>query len=95
MLFFIQPHTRRVHLASVTANPTGAWVAQQERNLVAALEEQATAIRFLIHDRDSKFTRAFDDIWHGIGAEVIPTPIQARTPTPSPSAGSAPCAGNA
>ena len=36
-----------------------------------------TAVRFLIRDRDSKFTRAFDDLWHGLGAEVILTPIQA------------------
>jgi putative transposase len=77
VLFFIQLHNRRVHLAGVTANPTGAWVAQQARNLVSALDEDATAIRFLIHDRDSKFTRAFDDLWHGLGAEVILTPIQA------------------
>jgi len=77
VLFFIQLHNRRVHLAGVTANPTGAWVAQRARNLVAALEEQATAVRFPIRDRDSKFTRAFDDVWHGLGAEVILTPIQA------------------
>jgi putative transposase len=77
VLFFIQLHNRRVHLAGVTANPTGAWVAQQARNLVSALDEDATAIRFLIHDRDSKFTRVFDDVWHGLGAEVILTPIQA------------------
>jgi hypothetical protein len=60
VLFFIQLHNRRVHLASVTANPTGAWVAQQARNLLAALDEQTTVVRFLI--RDSKFTRAFDDV---------------------------------
>jgi putative transposase len=77
VLFFIQLHNRRVHLAGVTANPTGAWVAQQARNLVSALDEDATTIRFLLHDRDSKFTRAFDDVWHGLGAEVIRTPIQA------------------
>jgi len=77
VLFFIQLHNRRVHLAGVTANPTGIWVAQQARNLVAALDEEATAVRFLIRDRDSKFTRAFDDVWHGLGAEVILTPIQA------------------
>ena len=77
VLFFIQLHNRRVHLAGVTANPTGAWVAQQARNLVSALDEDATAIRFLIHDRDSKFTRAFDDLWRAVGAEVILTPIQA------------------
>jgi hypothetical protein len=57
VLFFIQLRTRRVHLAGVTANPTGAWVAQQARNLAVALDEEATAVRFLIRDRDSKFTR--------------------------------------
>jgi putative transposase len=77
VLFFIQLRTRRVHLAGVTANPTGAWVAQQARNLAATLDDDATAIRFLIRDRDSKFTRAFDDIWRAAGAEVIRTPIQA------------------
>ena len=76
VLFFIQLHTRRVHLAGVTANPTGAWVAQQARNLAVTLDEEATAVRFLLRDRDSKFTRAFDDIWHAVGAEVIRTPIQ-------------------
>jgi putative transposase len=77
VLFFIHLHTRRVHLAGVTANPTGAWVAQQARNLVAVLDQEATAVRFLIRDRDSKFTRAFDNVWHGLSVEVILTPIQA------------------
>ena len=77
VLFFIQLHNRRVHLAGVTANPTGAWVAQQARNLAVALAEETTTVRFLIRDRDSKFTRAFDDLWRAVGAEVIGTPIQA------------------
>ena len=77
VLFFIQLHTRRVHLAGVTANPTGAWVAQQARNLAVTLDEEATSFRFLIRDRDSTFTRAFDDLWRAVGAEVIRTPIQA------------------
>jgi putative transposase len=93
VLFFIQLRTRRVHLAGVTANPTGAWVAQQARNLAATLDDDdATAARFLIRDRDSKFTRGFDDLWRAAGAEVIRTPIQAPNATPSPSAGLAPCA---
>jgi putative transposase len=75
-LFFIQLHTRGIHLAGVTANPTGAWVAQQARNLLGALDKKA-GFRFLIHDRDHKFTRAFDDVWHGLGTEVIRTPIRA------------------
>jgi putative transposase len=77
VLFFIQLHNRRVHLAGVTANPTGASVAQQARNLAATLDEETTTVRFLIRDRDSKFTRAFDDLWRAVGAEVIRTPIQA------------------
>ncbi|HEV8527813.1 MAG TPA: integrase core domain-containing protein, partial [Actinomycetes bacterium] len=50
---------------------------QQARNLVAGLGEQATAFKFLIRDRDAKFTRAFDDVWRSTGAEVIRTPVQA------------------
>ncbi len=76
VLFFIQLQTRRVHLAGSTANPTGAWVAQQARNLLGSLDEEA-GFRFLIRDRDSNLTRAFDDVWRGVGAEVIRTPIQA------------------
>jgi putative transposase len=77
VLFFIQLHNRRVHLVGVTANPSGAWVAQQARNLAATLDEQTTVVRFLIRDRDSKFTRAFDDVWRAVGTQVILTPIQA------------------
>jgi putative transposase len=77
VLFFIQLHNRRVHLAGVTTNPTGAWVAQQARNLAATLDEQTSVVRFLLRDRDSKFTQAFDDVWRAVGAQVILTPIQA------------------
>ena len=72
----MQLHTRRVHLAGVTANPTGAWVAQQARNPLATLDGDTTTVRFLIRDRDSKFTRVFDDRWRAVGAQVIRTPIQ-------------------
>jgi putative transposase len=47
------------------------------RNLAVTLDEEATAVRFLLRDRDSKFTRAFDDLWRAVGAEVIRTPVQA------------------
>jgi putative transposase len=69
--------TRRVHLAGVTAHPAGWWVAQQARNLIAVLDGQATAFKFLIRDRDTKFSRAFDDVWRSTGAEIICTPVQA------------------
>jgi putative transposase len=78
VLFFIQLHTRRVHLAGISANPTGAWVAQQARNLLGSLDEEA-GFRFLIRDRDSKFTRAFDDIWRAVGAEVRSAPTACST----------------
>jgi putative transposase len=77
VLFVIELGRRRVHLAGVTAHPTGLWVAQQARELVASLGDQAVAWRFLIRDRDSKFTRVFDDIWRSTGAEVICTPVRA------------------
>ncbi len=77
VLFVIELSSRRVHLAGVTAHPTGWWVAQQARNLVAALGDQVTAFKFLIRDRDAKFTRAFDDVWRSTGAEITLTPVQA------------------
>ena len=63
-------------MAGVTAHPTGWWVAQQARNLIAVLDEQAGAFKFLIRDRDTKFTRAFDDVWRSTGVEIIRTPVQ-------------------
>ncbi|HEX6673749.1 MAG TPA: integrase core domain-containing protein [Actinomycetes bacterium] len=66
-----------VHLGGVTDHPTGLWVAQQARNLVTVLDEQATACTFLIRDRDAKFTRAFDDVWRSTSTEVVRTPVQA------------------
>jgi putative transposase len=76
VLFFIEFGSRRVHLVGVTDHPTGLWVAQQARNLVTVLGDQATAFRFLIRDRDAKFTRTFDDVWRSTGAEIICTPVQ-------------------
>jgi putative transposase len=54
VLFFIELESRRVHLAGCTTNPTGRWVTQQARNL--SFTGVFERIRFLIHDRDSKFT---------------------------------------
>jgi putative transposase len=66
-----------VHLAGVTDHPTGPWVAQQARNFVSVLDEQATTFKFLIRDRDAKFAAAFDDVWRSTGTEIIRTPVQA------------------
>jgi putative transposase len=96
VLFVIELGSRRVHLAGVTAHPTGPWVAQQARNLLLDLDDRAAAFRLLIRNRDTKFTRAFDDVWRSTGVLSICTPIRARpTPTPSPNAGSGPSAESA
>ncbi len=77
VLIFIEVDTRRVHLAGVTANPDGAWVTQQARNLLLGLGEPGRRIRFLLRDRDAKFCRGFDDVFRSEGAEVLRTPVQA------------------
>jgi putative transposase len=77
VLFFIELDTRRVHLAGVTANPDGQWVTQQARNLLLVLGEQGRRARFVLHDRDAKFSRTFDDVFRSDGAEVLLTPVQA------------------
>jgi Integrase core domain len=75
VLFFIELGSRRVHLAGRTTNPTGAWVTQQARNLsfTRLLERR----RFLIHDRDSKSSATFDEVFRSEGIKTIHTPIRA------------------
>ncbi|GAB2810455.1 hypothetical protein GCM10027176_13850 [Actinoallomurus bryophytorum] len=77
VLFFIEIASRRVHLAGLTANPNGMWVLQQARNLVIDLDERADRLRFLIRDRDTKFTTSFDDVFTSVGIKIIRTPPQA------------------
>ena len=77
VLFFIEHGTRRVHLAGITAHPTGAWVTQQARNLLMNLGGQADSLKFLIRDRDTKFTAEFDAVFTAMGVRIIKTPVQA------------------
>jgi putative transposase len=77
VFFFIEIDTRRVHLAGVTRNPDAAWVTQQARNLAFGFSERDFPLRFLIRDRDAKFTRSFDEVFASEGAEVILTPVHA------------------
>jgi putative transposase len=77
VLFFIALGSRRAHLAGCTANPTGLWVTQQARHLTWTLGGGAEPVRFLIRDRDQKFTCAFDDIFRSEGIEILRTPFRA------------------
>jgi transposase InsO family protein len=73
-LFFIAHGSRRVWLAGCTANPTGAWVTQQARNLGLGFSDQG--VRFLIRDRDSKYSCPFDDVFRSEGIRVVKTPVR-------------------
>jgi hypothetical protein len=64
---YIELSRRRVYLAGITANPDGAWVVQQARNLTMTLAEQKQRHRILIRDRDCKFTAAFDEVFRSEG----------------------------
>ena len=74
VLFFVELGTRRVHLAGCTPNPDGAWMVQQARQLAWSLPERSRPMRFLVRDRDSKFSRAFDEVFRTEGVEIIRTP---------------------
>jgi putative transposase len=77
VLFLIEHGTRRIHLAGITAHPTGEWVTQQAGNLLMNLEDHADCFKFLIRDRDAKFTAAFDTVLAAAGIRIIKTPVRA------------------
>jgi transposase InsO family protein len=76
VLFVIELERRVVHLLGVTANPNGLWVTQVARNFAAELEEARRQVRFLVRDRDTKFTASFDAVFASIGVEIILTPVR-------------------
>jgi putative transposase len=73
VLVFIEHGTRRLHVAGVTARPTGAWAAQKARNLAMDLGDRLGTLRFLIHDRDPVFTTAFGEVFRSEGLRIITT----------------------
>jgi putative transposase len=77
VLFFIEHGTRQVHSAGVTAHPTGEWAAQQARNLLMTLQGRADALKFLIRDRDTKFTAASGTVFTAVAVRMIKTPVRA------------------
>ena len=86
-LFTVEVHSRVVRLLGVTANPDSSWVAQVARNLVTELEEQNQRFRFLVRDRDTKFTASFDAIMSSVGIAAVRAPVQAPRANVSRSAG--------
>ena len=77
VLVFICTGSRRIEYVACTNSPDGAWMVQQARNLLMDLDDRGQRPRSLIHDRDAKFSRAFDAIFHGEEMRVIRTPFQA------------------
>ena len=75
VLFWIELGSRRVQLGGVTASPDGLWVTQQARNL--AVEQRLDGVRYVIHDRDAKFSGSFDAVLAAEGVTVIETPVRA------------------
>ncbi len=76
VLFVIEAERRVVHLLGVTTNPNNPWVTQVARNFAAGLEDGDRRFRFLVRDRDTKFTSSFDTVFASIGIEAIKTPVR-------------------
>jgi putative transposase len=76
-LIAVEHGSRRAHLAGVTAHPTGAWTTQAARNLMMDLSDRVTTVKFLLRDRDSRFTGTFDAVFTADSIRILTSPPQA------------------
>jgi hypothetical protein len=77
VFFVVEVGTRRVRILGVTRNPTGEWVTQQAGNLMLAVGARADGLRFVVRDRDTRFTASFDSVFADAGIEVVRSPPRA------------------
>ena len=77
VLAVIEHATRRIRILGVTAHPNSAWVTQVGRNLLMDLDGHLESVKFLLRDRDTKFTAAFDAVFTAAGIRILRSPIQA------------------
>jgi transposase InsO family protein len=77
VLFFIELGRRRTWITGVTGHPNGSWVTQQARNVVGDIVDAGIDVRFLVHDRDTKYVASFDEVFRSEGAQVLRTPFRA------------------
>ena len=89
VLAVIEHASRRVSILGITSDPTGEWTAQQARNLIMDLGGQPHRASFMIRDRDSDFTAAFDAVLAGAGIRTVLCNVRTPRRMRSPNAGSA------
>jgi putative transposase len=73
-LIAVEHGSRRAHLVGVTAHPSGDWATHAARNLMMDLADRATSVKFLLRDRDSRFTRSFDAVFTADSIRILTSP---------------------